>query len=85
MFGGYGAFHDGLMVALLAADRLYLKVDAQSRPAFVSQGLQPFTYRRGGRDIALSYYEAPAEAMDDPQAMAPWADGAYAAALRSRR
>ena len=34
MFGGYGLYCDELFFALLAADRLYLKVDASTRPAF---------------------------------------------------
>lgn len=34
MFGGAGIFADGLMIALVAGDTLYLKADGESRVNF---------------------------------------------------
>lgn len=38
MFGGHGVFYEGLMIALVADDVLYLKVDEASVGAFVERG-----------------------------------------------
>ena len=44
MFGGHGLYCDELFFALIAFDRLYLKVDAQSQPAFAAAGCEAFVY-----------------------------------------
>ncbi len=84
MFGGHGLYCDELFFALIATDRLYLKVDAQSQPAFVAAGCEPFVYEARGRATATSYWTVPAEAMESPDLMQPWARLALAAALRAR-
>jgi DNA transformation protein len=83
MFGGFGLFLDGLMFALIVKEQLYFKVDDTSRLAFVARGLGPFTYEARGKRQSVSYYEAPAEAFDAPDAMLEWARPAFACALRS--
>jgi DNA transformation protein len=85
MFGGYGLFHDELMFGLVASDRLYLKADATSAPDFVERGLAQFEYTKQGRATRLSYYLAPDEVFDDPEAAEWWAAHAFDAALRSRK
>lgn len=35
MFGGHGVYHEGRMFGLIAGNRLYLKVDAESAAYFV--------------------------------------------------
>jgi len=84
MFGGHGVYCDELFFALIVAERLYLKVDAQSQPAFAAAGCEPFTYERMDRLVALGYWSAPPEAMESPALMQPWARLALAAALRAR-
>ena len=44
MFGGHGFYVDDLFVALISAECLYLKVDAQTRPAFEAAGCARFVY-----------------------------------------
>lgn len=85
MFGGHGIFKDGLMFALIADDRLYLKVDDHDRPAYQAAGLDPFTYVKGGKAMTMSYHEAPPEGFDDGEVMCEWAEKAYGAALRAKR
>ncbi len=85
MFGGVGLFRDALMFGLIAADTLYLKVDDENRGNYEAAGAGPFLYTREGREIALSYYEAPAEMFDDPDALSDWARRAYEAALRAKK
>lgn len=84
MFGGRGFYIDDLFVALITGERLYLKVDAQTRPAFEAAGCTPFVYAAGGRSVALGYFSAPDDAMESPPLMQPWARLALAAALRAR-
>ena len=84
MFGGNGVYVDGLFLALIARDTLFLKTDETSRQAFEAAGCQPFAFEtaRGARAV-LGYWSAPDEAMDCPAAMLPWARLAMAAALRA--
>lgn len=83
MFGGHGVFLDGLMFAIVSADTLYLKADEMSRAEFELAGCEVFGYARKGKRAALSFYRAPADAMESPELMLPWARTAYAAALRA--
>ncbi|MBX3599832.1 MAG: TfoX/Sxy family protein [Rubrivivax sp.] len=83
MFGGWGLYAGDRMVALIAFERLYLKVDDSTRDAFERAGGEPFVYAGAGRTSTMSYWTVPAEAMDAPALMAPWARLALQAALRA--
>ena len=82
MFGGHGVYHDGNIIGIVIDDALYLKADAETAPLFEAEGCAPFTYHAGDREIAMSYWSLPAEALDSPQAFLPWARRAFEAALR---
>ena len=84
MFGGHGLYIDDQFVAIIAFERLYLKVDAQTQPAFECASCEPFTYEGKGKPITMNYWTVPAEAMESPHLMLPWARQAIAAALRAR-
>ncbi len=84
MFGGAGLFMDGVMFALIADETLYLKVDEGNQPAFDALSLGPFTFQRQGKQVALSYFEAPGECFDDPDVMTEWCHNAWQAAKRSK-
>ncbi len=85
MFGGYGLFIDGVMFGLVADDVLYLKVDELNWPQYAAAGLPRFTYLRQGKTIALSYAEAPAECLEEPDVALSWAGAALDAAMRNRK
>lgn len=84
MFGGHGVYVDGLFMAIIVNDELYLKADDVTRAAFDAESLAPFVYARDGREMALNYRRAPEAAMDAPHLMLPWARRALEAALRAR-
>ena len=84
MFGGHGLYVDDLFVALIASGRLYLKVDATTRPRFEAAACTAFVYDGAARTVSLNYFSAPEEAMESPPLMWPWAQLALAAALRAR-
>jgi DNA transformation protein len=81
MFGGHGLYLDGMFVAIVADERLYLKADATTAPAFESAGGQRFEYEGSGRRVQLQYWTPPDEALDSPALMQPWARRALQAAL----
>jgi len=83
MFGGMGLYCGGLFFALLADDTLYLKVDDVNRPDFEALGLTPFDPFQDGVRL-MQYYPMPADVLEDSEALAPWMEGALAAAARAR-
>ena len=85
MFGGWGVFLDGVMIALIARDQLYFKVDDATVARFVEAGSEPFIYAGKTKPVSMSYWRAPAGSMDDPEAILPWGELAVAAARRAAR
>ncbi len=82
MFGGHGIFLEGLMFALVADSVLYLKVDKETEQEFEDRFLEQFTYNKQGKELKMSYYQAPEETLDDADEMKYWAGKAFGAALR---
>jgi DNA transformation protein len=90
MFGGAGIYADGIMFGLVFDGAIYLKVDADSIPAFESEGSAPFVYTRAkspgrvGRH-SLAYWRLPERLYDDPEELASWAERAFALAQRKKQ
>jgi DNA transformation protein len=85
MFGAHGFYVDELFIAIVSGERLYLKVDDATRAQFVAAGGEQFVYTTAkGEHGSLAYFSTPAEAMDSPAQMLPWARLAVASALRAR-
>ncbi|MBH9554332.1 TfoX/Sxy family protein [Inhella gelatinilytica] len=86
MFGGVGLYVDELFIALIAFDRLYLKVSEAHRPAFEAAGCERFVYpMKDGTSASLNYWTAPEQALESPAEMRPWAQRALEAALAARK
>lgn len=84
MFGGCGIFLDDLMFALIAWNRLYFKVDDETKPGFAAAGGEPFVYQGKQRPVEISYWALPDETLDDPDGLIEWAELALRAARRAR-
>lgn len=84
MFGGHGFYVDEIFIAIAVSERLYLKADAQTRARFEAAGGEPFVYDGAGKQVTVSYWTAPEDAMESPALMRPWAQLAMEAALRAR-
>ena len=82
MFGGHGVYRDGVILAIVIDETLYLKVDDATRAAFEAEGSAPFVYAAKGRSVPMSYWSTPEAALDSPQDFRPWAQRAWEAALR---
>lgn len=84
MFGGWGLYVDELFVAIVADERLFLKTDEAGAARHAAAGCEPFCFIKGGETITTHYWSAPADAMDSPALMQPWARSALQAALAAR-
>lgn len=85
MFGGWGLYYGGRMIALIINGQLYFKTDELTRPAFEAAGGEPFVYESGKRKapVTMSYWTPPADANDDARELLPWARRAVEAAQRA--
>lgn len=86
MFGGLGFYAGGLFFAIGDHEQglLWLKVDEESRAAFEAAGGRPFTYTVAGREsVTMAYLTPPEGALEDAEAMLPWAMLGVAAADRA--
>jgi|TARA_B100001971_G_scaffold212527_1_gene242967 DNA transformation protein len=59
MFGGFGIFRQGIMVAVIADNMLYLKVNDVNRQNFEVQRVEAFKYQKKDKVLAMSYYQTP--------------------------
>lgn len=85
MFGGHGVYAEGVMFGLLDDGELFLKTDEETRARFEGAGCRQWVYvNKKVRMENTGYFRPPDEAHEDPEAMAPWARLALAAALRAR-
>jgi DNA transformation protein len=81
MFGGHGIYHGSVFFAIVADDRLYFKTDDRTRKAYRAQGMGPF--RPNEKQTLKSYYEVPADVLEDDEALALWAEQAVRVARES--
>lgn len=65
MFGGYGIVHEGVMFAIIAGSRLFLKVDDSNRAAYEHAGSRQFK--------PMPYWEVPADILEDTTNLHEWA------------
>ncbi|MBP7340042.1 TfoX/Sxy family protein [Niveispirillum sp.] len=85
MFGGWGLSLDGLTFAIIAGEELYLKTDAQNRPAYEDLGLPAFAPYPEQPERRMNYHMPPAEALEDADSLLPWVRAAFEVALRAPR
>jgi DNA transformation protein and related proteins len=81
MFGGEGIYAGEQIIGLVVDDRLYLKTADSNRADYLAEGCKPFSFRRGEKITATSYYAVPERLLDDSEEFAQWARKAQAAAL----
>ena len=85
MFGGAGLYCEGVMFGLVADDVAYLKVDDSNRKDFVKAGSSPFNpYPDKVKTTVMSYYEIPADVLEDRDELARWAQCSLAVARKKK-
>ncbi len=86
MFGGAGLYCYGAMFGLIADDVAYLKVDDSNRQDFVKAGSSAFNpYPEKNKSVVMSYYEIPADVLEDRELLGKWAERAMAAAQKKKK
>jgi DNA transformation protein len=81
MFGGEGIYAGDQIIGLVVDDRLYLKTTDSNRGDYLAENCKPFTYMRGKKITATSYYAVPERLLDDAEVFAGWVRKAHAAAV----
>lgn len=84
MFGGVGLYLDGLFFALIDDDVLYFKTDDATRKRYEKAGTRPFCPYPDRPDQSMGYWEVPADVLEDPDELAPWAREAMRVALAAQ-
>lgn len=77
MFGGYGIYKDGIIIALADDEELYFKSVPTSEVYYQSFGSTPFIYEGQLRPIQLSYWKVPEDVMNDPKTLEKWVEIAF--------
>ena len=83
MFGAVGLYRGDIFFAIISDSTLYFKVDDSNRDDYESRHMpqfRPFPDRRGRPGHGMSYYEVPAEIIEDPEECVAWALRSVAAA-----
>ncbi len=89
MFGGYGLYLGANFFGILHEGRLYFRTDETTRESYRSHGMGPFA--PSAKQILKSYYEVPADIVEDQDELAAWAreaaasSGSVKAAARKKR
>ena len=81
MFGGAGLYCDEFFFALIDDDTLYLRVNDDNRADFTVRGMGQFRPYADRPELSMSYYEAPADVLEDAAALVAWARRSVAAAM----
>jgi DNA transformation protein len=71
LFGGHGLYWRDVIFGMVFRDRLYFKVDEESKGDYLARSMGPF--RPNDRQTLKSYYEVPPEVLDDREALLSWA------------
>jgi DNA transformation protein len=85
MFGGVGLYCDGLFFGLLDSDTLYFKVDDSNRADYESRRMGRFRPYPDKPDVSMTYYEVPADALEDAEELVAWARRSVVVAMASTK
>ncbi|MSU58221.1 MAG: TfoX family protein [Pedosphaera sp.] len=71
MFGGCGLYAGEKIFGIIFKGRLYFKTTETTREAYVQRGMRPF--RPNVKQRLNSYYEVPADVIEDARHLSDWA------------
>ena len=82
MFGGHGLYRGATFFGILFDGRLYLKTDETTVREYARRGMRPF--RPNDRLLLKTYYEVPADVLENRERLTAWAaEAARCAAHRN--
>ena len=83
LFGACGLYREGHVFGMVWQGALYFKVDDESRKLYVAAQSHALEYVSKGEAQALkSYWEVPAEVVEERETLCLWAARAYQVALK---
>jgi DNA transformation protein and related proteins len=80
MFGGFGLYQEEIFFGIVHKGSLYFKVDDSSVGEYRQRKMKPF--RPNPKQTLKSYYQVPAEILEDADELARWARDAVACQRR---
>jgi len=83
MFGGVGLYCDEFFFGLIADDVLYLRVDDSNRADYSARGAAQFRPYPDRPHLSMSYYEAPADVLENAGELVDWARRSVAVAMKA--
>ena len=83
MFGAAGLYCADVFFAIVSDDTLYLRVDDRNREDFTARGMAAFRPYADRPDVSMTYYEVPAEVLEDGSVLVSWAQRSFAGAAHS--
>jgi DNA transformation protein and related proteins len=81
MFGGIGLYHEERFFGLIAGDTLYFKVNDSNRGDYEARGMSRFRPFPDKPHWSMTYYEVPADTLEDADECAVWARKSVAIAV----
>lgn len=86
LFGAIALYRHDHVFAMVWHGGLYFKVDDDSRKDYESAGSHALGYVSKGQEHALkSYWEVPADVVEDRERLQQWAERAYHAAVKGAK
>ena len=81
MFGGAGLYCDEFFFGLIADDVLYLRVNDSNRIDYTARGMAPFRPYADRPQLSMSYFEVPADVLENSGELIQWAQRSVAVAM----
>ena len=73
MFGAIGLYHEDRFFALISRDTLYFKVNESNRGDYEARGMGRFRPFADRPQLSMTYYEVPADTLEDAEECVAWA------------
>ena len=85
MFGGAGLYREEFFFGLIADDVLYLRVNDSNRSDYTTRGMAAFRPYADRPHLSMSYFEVPADVLEDAAELVSWAQRSVAVAMAAPR
>lgn len=80
MFGAVGLYRGDTFFAIISDGTLYFKVGDSNRADYENRHMPRFRPYRDRPELSMTYYEVPADVIEDPEECVAWALRSVAAA-----
>lgn len=83
MFGGVGLYSGEVFFGIIANDTVFFKVDDSTRESYTSRSCEPFRPYKDRPEVSMSYFQVPADVLEDADELVQWARTAVRVAAES--